>query len=714
MKIDKNNLNIKFIIFKNYRMSNKKPSIIVRKQKRSTPPTIETTTIINENININNNSGSSGSSSSGSSNSSIIHETDASSLENDLDKLVNIYMENKDIENKELIDIFNNLYKITIKEKNTNKTFKFEFSDFKSGIRGKALLDKKIYTVQYRTLILNKLFLKNNILNDNSEIYNKSYIILFNKIYEWIHYTIPEIQGKYHKLQLSDDSYESSMNTDTSFFRFIPHDMSTYTPYQKLLRYCIDTISANGYRRYNKELYKRCYIDGNFTYSWEKVFKTMKNISSMECFIQSITDYHTHNEQWKWRTPKNLKDVALTLETSIDHELIELKKDRNIFSFKNGVYITKIIRNGKYDHYFYKYGTGKCQYLNENSVAVNYIDSNFEFKNLEEWKDIKIPIFQKIFDHQFKKETDYNEIYELFYGILGRLLYNVNELDNWQIVPFLKGVGGTGKGMIIKFIGKIYNDNDVGTLGDNVESSFGLFPLSNKLLVVAPEIAEIATNLKQSVFQSMVSGENVNTPIKGINGDGGMLWKIPMILAGNCLPNYIDNSQSLLRRYFVFPFMVLVPAHMKDSQLESKLDSELANFLQKINCAYLYLLNKLGNSDIKTILPKYFLDTVKDVSTDTNSFNQFLESEKVEYNPNYYCHPQEFYAIYKEHCRQNSIKVLKWNRDMYSGILQQITLDKGFDVIVEKKFSERVDSNGIMKKGKHIVGMRLVVEHNEE
>ncbi len=549
------------------------------------------------------------------------------------------------------------------------------------------------------------------------DIYNKPYIILFNKIYEWLHYTIPLVELSYSRDRIADDSYESTMNSDTSLYKYIPKDMTQCNSYQKLIWYLLDIIDRNGYRRYNKELYKRCYTnDGYYTYSWEKVYQVENSISSMELFIQIHTDKHLHFGQWLARTQnaKVIKDVASYLENTIDKEIIDIKKDRNIFSFKNGVYIAKIIKdNGKYDHFFYKYGSGECKYLNDKSVAVNYIDSKFKFKPLDEWRNIKTPVFQKIISHQFKNQKDPEQIYDIFYSVLGRLLYDVNDLDKWQIVPFIKGIGGTGKGMIINFISKIYKNGDVGTLADNIEKSFGLYPLSSKLLVVAPEVAELADNLKQSLFQSMVSGENVNTPIKGINNDGGFIWIVPMIMAGNELPNYINKGNSIGRRLFIIPFMILVPPEMRDSNLEDKLESELSNFLQKINCAYLSLLNKLNGSDIKTILPDYFLDTAKNVSTDTNTFNEYLESEHVEYGPEFYCHSTIFKKDYRQYCSQNGNKPLAWKTDMYSGILQQYSIDKGFEIKVEEKLSTRPDINGNIKKGRFIIGMRLLVNEDE-
>lgn len=58
-----------------------------------------------------------------------------------------------------------------------------------------------------------------------------------------------------------------------------------------------------------------------------------------------------------------------------------------------------------------------------------------------------------------------------------------------QVLPFFKGAAGTGKSTIVNYVIKpMYAKDDVGTLSNNIEKTFGLSNLSEKYIIVAPEV----------------------------------------------------------------------------------------------------------------------------------------------------------------------------------------------------------------------------------
>ena len=71
-------------------------------------------------------------------------------------------------------------------------------------------------------------------------------------------------------------------------------------------------------------------------------------------------------------------------------------------------------------------------------------------------------------------------------------------------------------------------------------------------MFVAPEIkADLA--LEQAEFQSIVSGESVSVAVKNKTA-ASMVWTVPGVLAGNEVPNWKDNSGSVLRRILAWNF----------------------------------------------------------------------------------------------------------------------------------------------------------------
>jgi hypothetical protein len=86
------------------------------------------------------------------------------------------------------------------------------------------------------------------------------------------------------------------------------------------------------------------------------------------------------------------------------------------------------------------------------------------------------------------------------YVLIGRLIYEVGELDGWQVLPFLKGAASSGKSTILTRVCRgLYEAADVGTLSNNIERKFGLSALADKLIFIGPEIkSDIA--LEQVTF----------------------------------------------------------------------------------------------------------------------------------------------------------------------------------------------------------------------
>ena len=55
------------------------------------------------------------------------------------------------------------------------------------------------------------------------------------------------------------------------------------------------------------------------------------------------------------------------------------------------------------------------------------------------------------------------------------MLYEVNERDGWQIIPFFKGKAGTGKSTILQCVERIYPTELVGIMSNNLEKKFEIF-----------------------------------------------------------------------------------------------------------------------------------------------------------------------------------------------------------------------------------------------
>ena len=246
----------------------------------------------------------------------------------------------------------------------------------------------------------------------------------------------------------------------------------------------------------------------------------------------------------------------------------------------------------------------------------------------------------------------------------GRLCYDVGELDSWQVIPFFKGIAGSGKSTLLtKVFEKFYEKEDVGTLANNIERKFGLSAIKDSFMFVAPEIkADLA--LEQAEFQSVVSGESVSVAVKNKTASS-MVWKVPGVLAGNEVPNWKDNSGSVLRRILAWNFTKQV--READPHLDKKLESELPIILLKCIRAYLDYSNKYRDRDIWNVVPPYFKIIQKQVAMVANTLHNFLESTNVKFGKDL-CVPQKiFVQVFNQHCQANNLGKQKFNPDFYVG-----------------------------------------------
>ena len=66
------------------------------------------------------------------------------------------------------------------------------------------------------------------------------------------------------------------------------------------------------------------------------------------------------------------------------------------------------------------------------------------------------------------------EIIRSIYMLLGRFLYEVNEKDSWQVIPFFCGRAGTGKSKVLDIVTSLFRKEDIEAVANNAQKGFGL------------------------------------------------------------------------------------------------------------------------------------------------------------------------------------------------------------------------------------------------
>jgi len=414
----------------------------------------------------------------------------------------------------------------------------------------------------------------------------------------------------------------------------------------------------------------------------------------------------------------NINFVIDYMSKCKDSAFPELNKNRYLYSFNNGIYQLFKKVNGKYVDKFFPYNEKERPELKSGEVTNKYFNEEFDENiKINNWYDIKTENIQKILDLQYKDYKEHIEICKWMYILIGRLLYKIGELDEWQVISFMKGLAGTGKGTLIKTVQKFYDIEDVGVLGNDSEKTFGLSAIYDKLLFVAPEIKE-DISLPQASFQSMISGEDINIPIKHKTAES-ITWEVPGILAGNEVPNWTDNSGSIARRLIIFAFEKKCHRSKQDPQLWNKIKKNIPNILRKCNLAYLEAVNKYSTKNIWDVLPTYFRIKQQEISEQSNELKKFLKGTGVIYGNDYYISLKELENRFNDYLKNNR-KHFNFTRDKLNEPFQ--TLEEEYDTEIkitkidkrQNKFKNLDNNDFKNKNGYWIRGLTIQDDNTGE
>lgn len=531
---------------------------------------------------------------------------------------------------------------------------------------------------------------------DDEEL-SKKYLVDFNRIFELLYYWNHYFNSLIKMKKRTDPRFDGQIDTSLGLSRFEPIDLDSYTPYQSLIQYLMFKLREKGYRRQNDQCMKRIYTkEGYDTHAWEPIME-------IKTFIMRETQRDVNRQQFLnlTKNPSNKRSAEEYLKEMEDPIYFpDVKTDRKLFSFENGIYETAIYDpdTGRYVDKWYPYV--KCDGIDQTALSVpthrsacNYFTQEFNYQEHQDWYSIETPHCQSILDYQKFPE----DVCRIMYVFIGRLLYEVGELDNWQVMPFLLGKAKSGKSTILtQIVARFFPKEKLGNLSNNAETKFGLAALVDKYVFIGPEI-KANLGLEQAEFQQIISGEDtqVNTKFKTASS---VRWNVPGIIAGNQPPGYQDNQGSIARRLIIFDFINKVKNG--DTKLGFKLEKEIPNLIFKCNRAYLEAVNNYGDKDIWKVIPKYFEKTRDVMAEQINSLVNFLNGDQVVYDKDLKVPKSEFAKAFKAYCSSNSLAMPSFTKQFYQGPFE----DK--DLYIKKS---KLNHNGRNKSCDWIFGCDLMI-----
>lgn len=504
--------------------------------------------------------------------------------------------------------------------------------------------------------------------------------VRINRLLELVYYSQNVCVSLNRMNEVMDLSKDFRDNTDASLFRFRAIDQEVNSKFQNFLLFILGVFYKNKFARYNGDVYKLITsTDGYNTRAW-------KRFGSISEIIYKQICKETNYEQFLNVTHRGdcVETAANFLSKCSDNQFPQLVKDRRVFSFSNGIYFAK-------EDTFVSYDSDEYSKVPTNVVSAKYFPH--DFSTAKTWQEIDTPYFDSIFKHQ----NICDDILQWVYVFTGRLIYELDEMDGWQVIFFVQGQAGTGKSTYANNICKqLYEEEDVGIMSNNFQRTFGLSDLVDKMIFVAPEIKR-DFNIEQGEFQSIISGDKITINIK-CKKSRFENWTIPGVLAGNECPDFIDNAGSIQRR--IVPIRFTQKVTKGDLNLGTKLKGEMPAIIQKCNKAYLEAASQYGRDTVWSILPKYFIQTQQELAKSTNSLTHFLLSDSVVLDPSKYIPEDIFKQAFNDHNKANNYTRQKWNQDFYMGPFAQ------YNISVVKNDSRSY--NGRIRSGTFFVGLDMI------
>lgn len=290
-----------------------------------------------------------------------------------------------------------------------------------------------------------------------------------------------------------------------------------------------------------------------------------------------------------------------------------IKPDLDLLSFSNGVLQ---LANGVFTEYeTLDKASEMAQRVARHHIPLPYTG------------EINTPLLDTILGRQFGVD-----VAEVLCALIGRCFFKVNQRDGWQVMPFIVGIGGTGKSLLLKIVERMFAPGSVGNLGTKREEVFGMANIADKELVMGRDMpAKMSGCLSQDNLQSMTAGEGMEIPRKGLTSQM-INWTSPIIMASNHMPDYVNTGNNIGRRIVSFRFDNMVQDPREDLE-ELILEHELPNIIARCLTAYTNLkIRVLAAKGFWNAMPPEMQEWKHVLAAATNTLEEFLAMGEGERN----------------------------------------------------------------------------------
>ena len=331
-----------------------------------------------------------------------------------------------------------------------------------------------------------------------------------------------------------------------------------------------------------------CYDDGS-GYSGEGT-KRPKSLREVAKGVHNNAAYEKEMYRFIFNSgvntiPKDFHDWAFDVAKSgsSPFKIEVFRPDRTRIAFDNGVFCAKECRFVEWGDY-----DSTSEPHNANYLRGYEMDPLWSENNLPE-----TPATDKIFASQ--KIFPGTDLHRAIRALtIGRMLFPLKMKDNWQVIPFIVGVAGTGKSTLAEsIIYKIYPFSKVAVIDAQAEPRWMVHSMKGRYLFCCSEMTG-KCSWNQGTFQQLTSGERVMSEGKFMNPESTALDLPGIMMANESL--VIKNTRgSGTRRVVGIRFMEEVSRSRQNGSLSRDVEKEIAENIYLGVRDYLWLCNLVDN-----------------------------------------------------------------------------------------------------------------------
>ncbi len=435
---------------------------------------------------------------------------------------------------------------------------------------------------------------------------------------------------------------------------------------QEFIMYVLDVAAQ---RRFRKQ-YRNCPPHGETICLYEEI-KTPEGhpthawhrTTFLEEFIHSLISIETSGRQWYQFTKSRgiMSFLKQFLQFSTDVRLPFLKRQKHIFSFRNGIYDAD-------RQAFFLYEEHP---LPATVVAAKYFPHQFDISILNpelEPHQIPSPPLTKLLDNQ-NIPADAQMV---IWALIGRMFHDLNKHERWQVALFNLGEPMTGKSTFTNLLKALFDFDDVGEMDSDMEKQFGISAFMDSFLTICNEVSE-KFNLTHTKLQAMIDGDNVNVAHK-YKPATQFKWTAHVALNANVVPpHWNEFGGNLLRRLVCLLFNF--PVHVQ-TKLDEELRQWIPNIIHKCNVAYRRLAAEWNDRSFwNPDTPQYFVknrEYLGAIISPIQSFIQMSDYVEVTQSPNDTMKLTTFLAALNQFCRERNYPIKKWTQQLWTPTFRRL------------------------------------------